>query len=124
VILWFSAFPAQTFTAVFCKALPKQNEMNHGLLIPITEFTAFKLIVASSSLWPPERKKMPTNAGGTVLDKARTVLAPISSALIFSLPALYLPGVTILGFKIHPSRKTLLSFKALKVAARTFSVIF
>jgi len=34
------------------------------------------------------------------------------------------PGVTILGLSRHPSKKTLFSFKALKTAAKTFSVTF
>jgi hypothetical protein len=41
-----------------------------------------------------------------------------------SLPGALIPAVTMFGFNKHPSRKMLLSFKALKTAARTFSVTF
>jgi len=61
--------------------------MNQGLLTPDNEFMAFKLRLASSSLWPSERNTTPTKAGGTVLDKAFTVLAAISSGVILFLLA-------------------------------------
>jgi hypothetical protein len=34
------------------------------------------------------------------------------------------PGVTMFGFKRHPSRNTLLSAKHLNVSANTYSVTF
>lgn len=36
----------------------------------------------------------------------------------------YVPGVTMLGFKRHPSKKMFWSYKALKTADKTLSVTF
>jgi hypothetical protein len=85
---------------------------------------ALRLKLASSSLIPPLRKTTPTNAGGTVLDKAATVLEAISSAVTVALLEFLDPGVTMFGFKRHPSRNTLLSAKHLNVSANTYSVTF
>jgi len=62
---------------------------------------------ASSSDYPPDKKVTPTIAGGMVLLKAKTVLCAISYPMISFLLALVDPGVTMLGFNKHPSRKTL-----------------
>jgi len=64
----------------------------------------------------------PTKAGGAVLLKAKTVLDAISCEVTLSLLAFFDPGVTIFGLSKQPSRKILFSFKALKTAAKTFSV--
>lgn len=77
---------------------------------------AFKFKEASSSLCPPDKNMTPTHEGTTDLDKATTVLNPISSAVTVDLFSLVDPGVTILGFKSIPSKNTLLSAKALKTA--------
>ena len=66
----------------------------------------------------------PTKAGTTVLLKAMQVLVAISSGVIFGLSGFLDPGVTILGFNKHPSKKMLLSYKALKQADNTLSVAF
>lgn len=66
---------------------------------------AFKLREASSSDCPPDKKQTPTKAGTTVLDKAVTVLMAIWSAVTKFLSGNYVPGVTMLGFKRHPSKK-------------------
>lgn len=66
----------------------------------------------------------PTSAGGTVLLKARAVLCAISTAVTLFLSGLVDPGVTMLGFKRHPSRKMLFSLSALNTAANTLSVTF
>jgi len=47
-------------------------------------FIAFKFNEASSSDYPPLKKKTPTKAGGTVLDKAVTVLKATSAAEAFT----------------------------------------
>jgi len=62
----------------------------------------------------------PARAGGTVLERTLTV----NSAIYYdeALVGLVVPLVTIFGLRRHPSRTILLSFKALKTAARTFSV--
>lgn len=59
---------------------------------------------------------IPVQAGLTDLDRARTVLYPISSGVTVYLCSLVDPGVTILGFKRIPSKNTLLSPKALNTA--------
>jgi hypothetical protein len=46
---------------------------------------ALRFLEASSSLYPPERKHTPTKAGTAVLDKARTVLNPISEFVTLAL---------------------------------------
>ncbi len=71
------------------------------------------------------RKKItvtPTIAGGMVLLKAIAVALPTSLAVIVALVGCWDPGVTMLGLSKHPSRKTLLSLRALTTLARTFSV--
>lgn len=66
---------------------------------------AFKFKEASSSDYPPDKKQTPTKAGTTVLDKAVTVLVAISSAVQVALEGCLDPGVTMLGFNKHPSKK-------------------
>jgi hypothetical protein len=78
---------------------------------------------AYSSLYPPERKLMPTKAGGHVLDSATTVLIPISWLVVVALLGWLVPGMTMLGFNRQPSRNTLFSFNALNTSDKTFSVI-
>jgi hypothetical protein len=85
---------------------------------------ALRLREASSSDYPPERKKTPARAGGMVLLRARAVLVAISYSLTLALSALVDPGVTMLGLRRHPSQKMWLSCKALTTAAKTFSVTF
>lgn len=57
-----------------------------------------------------------------VLLKAIAVALPTSLAVIVALVGCWDPGVTMLGLSKHPSRKTLLSLRALTTLARTFSV--
>lgn len=85
---------------------------------------AFKFKEAYSSDYPPDKKVTPTKAGTTVLDKAITVLVAISSAVILALSGLLDPGVTMLGFNKHPSKKIFYYYKALKTADKTLSVTF
>lgn len=59
---------------MFYKALPKENEMNQGLVMLVNWFMALRFKEASSSDCPPERKTIPGMAGTTVLEKAKTVL--------------------------------------------------
>jgi hypothetical protein len=66
----------------------------------------------------------PTKAGTTVLLKAMQVLVAISWGVVVALLGCLDPGVTILGFKRHPSKKMLLSWRALNVNERTLSVTF
>lgn len=79
---------------------------------------------ASSSDYPPLKNMTPTKAGTTVLLKATQVLVAISSGVIFGFSGFLDPGVTILGFNKHPSKKMLLSYNALNVYDKTFSVAF
>jgi hypothetical protein len=90
----------------------------------VSWFIAFKFNEASSSDYPPERNVTPTNAGGTVLLKAKAVLYPISYGVTLLLSELVDPGVTMFGLRRQPSKKILFSFKALKTAASTLSVTF
>ena len=53
--------------------------------------------MASSSLWPPDRKAMPATAAGTVRLSTRTVRAATSST--GACFAHFLPEITIDGFK-------------------------
>lgn len=85
---------------------------------------AFKFLEASSSDYPPDKKVTPTKAGTAVLDKATTVLVAIYSAVTLGLSAFLDPGVTMLGFKRHPSKKIPWSYKALNTTDNTFSVTF
>lgn len=119
----FSSFPFQVFTAVFYKARPQLKVKAHGCLILSQGiwFMAFKLREASSSDYPPLKNTTPTKAGTTVLERARTVLQAMTSAVTFG--ALD-PGVTMFGFKRHPSKKMLFSYKALNTADKTLSVTF
>ena len=98
--------------------------MYQGLLIFVRLFISLRLREASSSDCPPERNTTPTRAGGTVLLSAKTVLEAISWDETSLALGLVDPGVTMLGFKRHPSRKMLLSLRALKTAAKTRSVTF
>ena len=61
----------------------------------------------------------PGTAGTTVLDNAIIVFSAISRCETLDLFGLLLPGVTIFGFKRIPSKKMLLSCKALMTAAKT-----
>jgi len=66
--------------------------------------------------------KTPTRAGGIVRERAVTVRIAISAEV--ALVAHLEPGVTMLGFKRHPSQKMLLSERALTTTARTLSVTY
>lgn len=55
-----------------------------------------------------------------VLERAVTVLMAISYAVAFCPEVL--PGVTMLGFKRHPSQKMLFSYNAFTTEASTLSV--
>ena len=68
-------------------------------------FISFKLSVASSSDWPPERKVTALRAGGIVLERVLTVNHAIS--LEETLVGQSAPGVTMLGLRKQPSRNTL-----------------
>lgn len=80
----------------------------------------FKCWEAYSSVCPPDKKVTPTKAGGTVLDRALTVLTAYSTELLSFLLGCSEPYVTIFGFKRHPYKRTPFFCKAMKVAARTF----
>merc|ERR1711862_401640 len=63
-------FPSQVMMAVFCSAFPYEKDTCHGS-VGWSLCMASRLMVASSSLSTsraisPERKKMPSMAGGTV----------------------------------------------------------
>jgi len=66
---------------------------------------ALKYKEASSSEDPPDKKVTPGRAGTIVLDKVLTVYIAISPAV--ALVACACPGVTIFGFKRHPSIRSL-----------------
>jgi hypothetical protein len=102
----FSSLPAQVLTQEFYKALPYEKVKVQGLLNPYNLFIALRFNEASSSDYPPERKQTPTKAGTAVLDKAATVLEAISPGVILDLSGFFIPGVTMFGFKRHPSKKT------------------
>lgn len=67
-----------TLTHVFYNALPYENDKIHGLEIFYNWLIAFKFKEASSSDYPPDKKKTPGTAGTTDLEKAKTVLKAIS----------------------------------------------
>lgn len=73
---------------------------------------AFKLTEASSSDYPPDKKKIPTQAGKIDLLKATAVLKPISYGVTLALSGLVDPGVTIFGLYNIPSKNKLFSTKA------------
>lgn len=81
----FSYLPCHVLTQEFWSALPKLKDKCQGLRTLVSQFIAFRLRDASSSLQPPLRKLMPTRAGGHVLLKANTVLIPTSSAVMLPL---------------------------------------
>jgi len=91
-----------------CKARPYEKESAHGFL-PGRAFIALRFAEASSSLWPPERNIIPGKAGGTVRCKAVTVALAMASGEVVFHSALECPGVTMLGFKRAPSKRTLFS---------------
>ena len=59
-----------------------------------------------------------------VLLNAVAVLAAISYGVTLDLLGLVDPLVTILGFKMHPSKNTFYSYKVLVQADKTLSVTF
>jgi len=77
---------------------------------------AFKFLLASSSLYPPDKNIIPTQDGNTDLDNAVAVLKAISSHETFCLSTFVDPGVTMLGFRSMPSKNTLFSERAAKTA--------
>lgn len=89
--------------------------MAHGR--PSNLFISDKFLDACSSVCPPLRKKIPGSAGGTVLLRVLTVLAAISVGVTVWKEAWFFPGVTMFGFKRHPSMTTWWSRRALKRAA-------
>lgn len=74
---------------------------------------------AYSSVWPPDKKVIPTKAGGTDLERALTVLTASSWMLFYFFLLCVDPYKIMLGFKRHPSNKTLFFCKALNVAVKT-----
>lgn len=66
---------------------------------------------------------IPTNAGGTVLESARTVLWAYSTKLFSFFLGCSDPYVTMFGLRRQPSNKTLFFCRAEKHTDRTFSVI-
>jgi hypothetical protein len=64
---------------------------------------------ASSSDWPPERKKMPGTAGRTVRLRHFNVNSDTSFGPVLFLD--YFPLVTMLGFSTMPSKQTPSSFR-------------
>lgn len=54
----FSFLPPQAFRAEACRARPYEKVRAQGLCRGHW-FMAFRLMEASSSLWPPDRKVMP-----------------------------------------------------------------
>jgi len=96
--LRLSSLPFHVLTAEFCKALPNEKDKNQGVwTAPPNLFMALRFKLASSSDCPPDKKVIPTHAGKMDLDRARAVLNPISSGVIFGLSGLVDPAVTILG---------------------------
>jgi len=81
----FSFFPPQVLTQVFYKALPKEKVKAQGFGRSVKAFMALRFNEASSSDYPPDKKVIPTQAEWIDLDKARTVLCPISSGEILFL---------------------------------------
>ena len=51
---------------------PYEKDSGHGNLA-LPAFIAFRCAVASSSLWPPDRKTMPGTVAGTVRFRQSTV---------------------------------------------------
>ena len=85
----------------------------------VTWFIIFKWREASYYVWPPDKKVTPTNAGGTDLESALTVLIACSWILFSFFLGWVDPYVIIFGFNKHPSNKTLFFWRAVNVATNT-----
>ena len=70
--------PAQVVSAAACRPRPYEKLISHGCG-PI-RFMMFSRLVASSSLWPPDRKTMPGTAAGTCRRRQRSVRSATSSS--------------------------------------------
>ena len=66
---------------------------------------ASRWAVASSSLWPPDRKAMPGTAAGAQSFSTVSVRSATSSTDACS-PAVLAPGTTMFGFSTMPSSAT------------------
>ena len=113
--------PTHAFRHDVCSALPYENESVHGFFFisdpPL--FMRSRCAVASSSLCPPERKRIPGTAAGHVRRSAVTVASATSPCVAFG-PLL--PPVTMLGLRIMPSSITLCFMSAANTALSTRSV--
>lgn len=96
------------------RALPYEKDKAQGLF-NLDWFMAFKLRVASSSDWPPDKNMTPGTEDGRVLARVMMVLSAISCGV--DLLVQVVPGVIIFGLRSIPSKKTLLSWRALTTAA-------
>jgi len=74
------------FNTEDCSARPYEKDSDHGARnsrspLSAKEFIVLRLIVASSSLWPPDKNMIPGTAGGTTCLIVRSVCNAISSAV-------------------------------------------
>mmetsp|Transcript_6264 Transcript_6264/g.22928 ORF Transcript_6264/g.22928 Transcript_6264/m.22928 type:complete len:243 (-) Transcript_6264:476-1204(-) len=115
-----AASPLHAFKTLDCNARPYENDSAHGFTAG-SLFIAFRCAVASSSLCPPDRNRIPGTAGGTTRCSARTVSRATSSVDAPPSPA-SAPAVAMLGLRIVPSSITPWSLRDLNTAARTRSV--
>mmetsp|Transcript_19443 Transcript_19443/g.51699 ORF Transcript_19443/g.51699 Transcript_19443/m.51699 type:complete len:239 (+) Transcript_19443:1577-2293(+) len=118
------AASAQIFSTDDCSARPYENDITHGTLNSsspesASTFSVFKLIVASSSLMPPDKNMIPGTSFGTAPSITRTVAIAISCEDART-PQLA-PGITIIGFSSVYCSGTPRFFSATYVAAITFS---
>ena len=70
----------------------------------VERLIAFRLTVASTSDWPPERNTMPGTVGGNTVaeDAERRLRDPLRARLV----GVALPGMTMFGFSSEPPRST------------------
>src|SRR5438132_12833974 len=100
-----AGFPDQAFCGAACRPRPYEKDNVHGArTFAAYRLIASRLIVASSSDWPPERNTIPGTAAGTVARKHSTVRRATSSG-----PARFeasLADRTMFGLRSIPSRRT------------------
>mmetsp|Transcript_2323 Transcript_2323/g.9674 ORF Transcript_2323/g.9674 Transcript_2323/m.9674 type:complete len:202 (-) Transcript_2323:518-1123(-) len=97
----FAGSPRHAANTEACNARPYENESVHGFSFL---FMALRCAVASASLCPPERNRMPGTAGGTTRRRHSTVFCATTSTEACSFASF--PLVTMFGFKMIPSSIT------------------
>ncbi|MNY32859.1 hypothetical protein D3C86_1671020 [compost metagenome] len=110
------ASPLHASSAGSCKARPYENDSRQGS--GASRFIASRLAVASEGVWPPDRKKTPGTAAGTVRLSTCTVCMATSAAAVRPHA---LPGSTMLGFSSMCSSTTACRCKAWKTSCSTAS---